>query len=103
MGFRVWALGNKNSKNLIFSPDNFDVPNLYFSFLSLFPGPIEHNTGIYLKKRHTETFRGILHVCQAILETGSGRKLSHNGCTAGNFDLPDHGFLLLTWSTGPME
>jgi hypothetical protein len=33
-----------------------------------------------------------IHVCQAILETGSGRKLSHNGCTAGNFDLPDHGF-----------
>jgi hypothetical protein len=29
--------------------------------------------------------------------------LSHNGCTAGNFDLHDHGFLLLTWSTGPME
>jgi hypothetical protein len=29
--------------------------------------------------------------------------LSHNGCTAGNFDLPDHGFLLLTRSTGPME
>ena len=24
-------------------------------------------------------------------------------CTAGNFDLPDHGFLLLTWSTGPMD
>jgi hypothetical protein len=42
-------------------------------------------------------------VCQAILETGSGRKLSHNGCTADNFYLPDHGFLLLTWSTGPME
>jgi hypothetical protein len=88
MGFRVWALGNKNSKNLIFSPDNFDVPNLYFSFLSLFPGPIEHNTGIYLKKRHTETFRGILHVCQAILETGSGRKLSHNGCTAAILTYP---------------
>ena len=34
---------------------------------------------------------------------GSGRQLSNNGCTAGNFDLPDHGFLLLTWSTGPME
>jgi hypothetical protein len=32
---------------------------------------------------------------------GSGRKLSHNGCTAGNFDLSDHGFLLLTCSTGP--
>ena len=32
-----------------------------------------------------------------------GRKLSHNGCTAGNVDLPDHGFLLLTWSTGPKE
>jgi hypothetical protein len=40
---------------------------------------------------------------QAILETGSGPKLSHNGCTASNFDLPDHGFLLLTCSTGPME
>ena len=33
----------------------------------------------------------------------SGRQLSHNGCTAGHFVLPDHGFLLLTWSTGPME
>ena len=42
-------------------------------------------------------------MCQAILETGIGRKLSHNGCTFGNFDLPDHGFLLLTWSTCPME
>jgi hypothetical protein len=42
-------------------------------------------------------------VCQAILEAGRGRKLSHNGCTAGNFDLPDNGFLLLTCSTGPME
>ena len=31
--------------------------------------------------------------------TGNGRKLSHNDCTAGNFDLPDHGFLLLTCST----
>jgi hypothetical protein len=37
------------------------------------------------------------------METGSERKLSHNGCTAGNFDLPDYGFLLLTCSTGPME
>ena len=37
------------------------------------------------------------------METGSGRKLSHNGCTAGNFDLPDHGFLLLIWFTGPKE
>ena len=59
--------------------------------------------GIYLKKRHVQTFRGIIHVCQAILKTGSGRKWSHNGYTAGIFDLPDHGFLLLTWSTGPME
>jgi hypothetical protein len=40
---------------------------------------------------------------KTILETGSVRKLSHNGCTAANFDLPDHGFLLLTCSTGPME
>jgi hypothetical protein len=38
-----------------------------------------------------------------LAETGGGRKLSHNGCTADNFYLPDHGFLLLTWSTGPME
>jgi hypothetical protein len=36
-----------------------------------------------------------VHVCQAIVETGRGRKLSHNGCTAGNFDLPNNGFLLL--------
>ena len=49
------------------------------------------------------SWRPEVDVCQAILETGSGRKLSHNGCTAGNFDLPDHGFLLLTWFTGPME
>jgi hypothetical protein len=26
-----------------------------------------------------------------------------DGCTAANFDLPDHGFLLLTCSTGAME
>jgi hypothetical protein len=58
---------------------------------------------IFIKQRNAQTFWDIIHVCQAILETGSGRKLSHNGCTAGNFDLPDHGFLLLTWSTGPME
>jgi hypothetical protein len=35
---------------------------------------------------NVQTFWGIIHVCQAILETGGGRKLSHNGCTAGNFD-----------------
>ena len=58
---------------------------------------------IFIKQRHVQTFWGIIHVCQAILETGSGRQLSQNGCTAGNFDLPDHGFLFLTWSTGPME
>jgi hypothetical protein len=28
---------------------------------------------------------------------------SHNCCTAGNVDLPDYGFLLLTWTTAPME
>jgi hypothetical protein len=58
---------------------------------------------IFIKLRHVQIFWGIIRVCQAILKTGSGRKLSHNGCTACNFDLPDHGFLLLTWSTGPME
>jgi hypothetical protein len=54
-----------------------------------------------LARQMRKTNIGIIHVCQAILETGSGRKLSHNGCTAGNFDIPDHGFLLLTSSTGP--
>ena len=58
---------------------------------------------IFIKQRHVQTFWGIIHVCQAILETGSGRKLSHNGCTACNFDLHDYGFLILTWFTGPME
>ena len=29
--------------------------------------------------------------------------MSHNGCTACNFDLLGHGFLLLTCSIGPME
>jgi hypothetical protein len=51
---------------------------------------------IFIKQRHVQTFWGIIHACQAILETGSGRKLSHNGSTASNFDIPDHGFLLLT-------
>jgi hypothetical protein len=59
--------------------------------------------GIVIKQRHWQTFWGIIHVCQAILETGSGRTLSHNASTAANFDLHDHGFLLLTCSTGPME
>jgi len=54
MGFWVWALANKNSKDLIFFHDNFDVPNFYFSFLSLSPGPIEHNTG-YIFKAETCT------------------------------------------------
>ena len=58
---------------------------------------------IFIKQRHVQTFWGIIHVCQAILETGSVRKLSHNGCTAANFDIPDNGFSLLTCSTGPME
>jgi hypothetical protein len=55
----------------------------------------------YVRRCIFQTLWDIIHVCQAIVETGSGRKLSHNGCTAGNFDIPDHGFLLLTWSTGP--
>ena len=58
---------------------------------------------MFIKQRHVQIIRGIIHVCQALLETGSGRKLRHDGCTAYNFDLPDHGFLLLTCSTGPME
>jgi hypothetical protein len=43
---------------------------------------------IFITQRHVQTFWGIIHVCQAILETGRGRKLSHNGCTAANFVLP---------------
>jgi hypothetical protein len=39
----------------------------------------------FIKQRYVQTFWGIIHVCQAILETGSGRKLSHNGCTAANW------------------
>jgi hypothetical protein len=53
---------------------------------------------IFIKQRHLQTSWDIIHVCQAIVETASGRKLSHNGCTAGNFDIPDHGFLLLNCS-----
>jgi hypothetical protein len=30
---------------------------------------------IFIKQRHVQTFRGIIHVCQAILETGSGRSI----------------------------
>jgi flagellum-specific peptidoglycan hydrolase FlgJ len=41
---------------------------------------------IYKAETCTNILRYNIHVCQAILETGSGRKLSHNGCTAGNFD-----------------
>jgi hypothetical protein len=33
---------------------------------------------IFIKQRHVQTFWGIIHVYQAILETGSGPKLSHN-------------------------
>ena len=58
---------------------------------------------IFIKQRHVQIFWGIIHVCQAILETESGRKLSHTSCRASNFYLPDHGFLLLTWPTGPVE
>jgi hypothetical protein len=39
-------------------------------------------------RKNVQTFWGIIHVCQAILETGSGRQLSHNGCTAGNLTYP---------------
>jgi hypothetical protein len=35
--------------------------------------------------------------------SGSWHPILTNGCKAGNFDLPDNGFLLLTCSTGPME
>ena len=104
MGFRVWALGQQKLEKSDFFPT---IILMYLTFIfhsCLYSQGLENIIqGIYLKKRHAQTFRGILHVCQAILETGSGRKLSHNGCTAGNFDLPDHGFLLLTRSTGPME
>jgi hypothetical protein len=50
---------------------------------------------IFIKQRHVQTFWGIIHVCQAILETGSGRKLSHNGCTTGNLTYPTMVFYFL--------
>jgi hypothetical protein len=74
---------------------------IYISSFYFWSPPLARKMRI--KQRHVQTFWGIIHVCQAILETGSGPKLSHNGCTAANFDLHVHGFLLLTWFTGPME
>jgi hypothetical protein len=47
-----------------------------------------HVFNIFIKQRHVQTFWGIIHICQAILETGSGRKLSHNGCTSFYFWSP---------------
>ena len=88
---------------MVVQPAILTYPTMVFYFL-LGPQVLWNNLrGIVIKQRHVQTFWGIIHVCQAILETGSVRKLSHNGCTAANFDLPDHGFLLLTSSTGPME
>ena len=90
---------------MVVQPAILTYPTMVFYFL-LGPQVLWndlHVRGIVIKQRHWQTFWDIIHVCQAILETGSGRKLSHNGCTACNFDLPDHSFLLLTWFTGPME
>jgi hypothetical protein len=48
-------------------------------------------------------YRGIIHVCQAILETGSGRQLAIMVEQLAILTYPTMVFLLLTWSTGPME
>ena len=78
-------------------------PDIGFTLFTPIKGRI-HRLTVYIYKAETCTNILRYNTCMsAILETGSGRKLSHNGCTAGNFDLPDHGFLLLTCSTGPME
>jgi hypothetical protein len=71
---------------------------VYLCFHPL-PVPMAARITKYFNKYVRSDLYLILHVCQALLETGSGRKLSHNGCTAGNFDLHDHGLLLLTFST----
>ena len=80
-----------------------NLPHIGFTLFSPIKGRIYSLTVYIYKAEICTNILSIIHVCQAILETGSGRKLSHNGCTADNFDLPDHGFLLLTCSTDPME
>ena len=74
-----------------------------FTLFTPIKGRIDSLT-VYIYKAETCTNILRYNTCMASYPGyRSGRKLSHNGCTAGNFDLPDHGFLLLTRSTGPME
>ena len=78
-------------------------PNIGFTLFTPIKGRI-YSLTVYIYKAETCTNILRYNTCMStILETGNGRKLSHNGSTAGNFNLPDHGFLLLTCSTGPME
>ena len=80
-----------------------NLPDIGFTLFSPIKGRIESVT-VYIYKAETCTNILRYNTCMSSYPgAGRGRKLSHNGCTAGNFDLPDHGFLLLTCSTGPME
>ena len=80
-----------------------NLPHIGFTLFSPIKGRIDSLT-VYIYK--AETCTNILRY-NTCMSSSPGdrkwRKLSHNGCTAGNFDLHDHGLLLLTFSTGPME
>ena len=69
-----------------------NLPDTGFTLFTPIKGRIDSLTvNIYKAETCTNILR--YNTCMStILETGSGRKLSHNGCTAGNFDLPDHVF-----------
>jgi hypothetical protein len=90
------SVSPKNAKNQYAVLPGISVRVLASHFSSVIETVLLY---IFIKQRQVQTFWGIIHVCQALLETGSGPKLSHNCCTAGNFDLHDHGLLLLTWSS----
>ena len=97
------AMGTGKGEN-IGKPFYFNLPpDIGFTLFTPIKGRIDSLT-VYIYKAETCTNILRYNTCMSSYPgNGSGRKLSHNGCTAGNFDLPDHGFLLLTWSTGPIE
>ena len=82
-------------------PSYFNLPpDIGFTLFTPIKGRIDSLT-VYIY--NAETCTNILRYNTCMSSYPGGRKLSHNGCTADDFDLPDHGFLLLTCSTGPME
>ena len=85
-------------------PFYFKLPaDIGFTLFTPIKGRIDSLT-VYIYK--AETCTNILRHNTCMSSYPGDRKwttMSHNGCTAGNFNLPDHGFLHLTWSTCPME